>query len=182
MQIDEIITFVTNNIEPLPAYPPFGDRYRVAATMTDGTLLPCVVIEDRSRAVDLAIKRFKETQHLSDPYMGFRAIVATFVTKGNRVNDYDISKLAVSPFAIPVSRMREIGGEMSMSWTEFYARMNDGVEFRFGTTFLTDFFEMPDGYRGSDIVKINPAIRGEVPRQQRVYREKPFFTCYVDGL
>jgi hypothetical protein len=69
-----------------------------------------------------------------------------------------------------------------MSWTEFYAIMKDGKEFRFGTTFLIEFFDLPQGYMAADIEKIIPATRGAIPRQERIYREKPFFTCYVDGL
>jgi len=114
--------------------------------------------------------------------MGYRAIVQSFVTKGGRVNDYDLKEISASPFAIPLVRMREIHGETSMSWTGFYAIMRDGKEFRFGTLFLTEFFDMLTGYTASDITKIVPAVRGEKPRQEKIYREKPFFTCYVDGL
>jgi hypothetical protein len=69
-----------------------------------------------------------------------------------------------------------------MSWTEFYATMRDGKEFRFGTTFWVEFFNMPDGYTATDIMKIVPAVRNEKPRTDMIYRDKPFFTCYVDGL
>jgi hypothetical protein len=69
-----------------------------------------------------------------------------------------------------------------MSWTEFYATMRDGAEFRFGTTYLIEFFEMPDEYTAADIEKITPAVRGEKPRIEKIYRERPFFTCYIDGI
>lgn len=182
MHTENIIEFVKKHVEPLPAYPPYGVRYRVSASMSDGTHLPCVVIESASCTVDLALKRFEETRKSSDLQMGYRTIVTSFVTKGNSVNDYDLKELAYSSFAIPLPRMKEIKGETSMSWTEFYAVMKDGAEFRFGTAFLTEFFDMPSGYSASDIVKIIPAVRGETPRQERIYREKPFFTCYVEGL
>ena len=32
--------------------------------------------------------------------------------------------------------------------------MKDGERFRFGTTFSTEFFAMPEGYTADDIVKI----------------------------
>jgi hypothetical protein len=182
VRAQDIIEFVRKNIEPLPPQPPYGARYPVAAAMNDGTILPCVVVEGISPAVDLAIKRFDQTRKSSDPHMGYRAIVTSFVTKRNTVNDYDLRDLSVSPNAIPLSRMREIRGETSMSWTEFYATMKDGVEFRFGTTFLTEFFAMPSGYSATDIAKILPAVRGEQPRQEFIHRERPFFTCYVEGL
>lgn len=76
------------------------------------------------------------------------------------MNDYDIRELAPSPFAIPLARVREIGGETSMSWTAFTVTRSDGSQFQFGTTFLTEFFEMPPGYSATDITKITPAVRG----------------------
>ena len=182
MNPDDIAAFVKKNVEPLPPSPPYAERFRVAATLTDGTYLPCVVVENASRTVELALKRFEETRKSADPYMGYSAIVKSFVTKGNTVNDYDLRELSLSSFAIPLAKAREIGGETSMSWTEFYATMGNGCEFRFGTTFLTEFFDMPEGYVASDIMRIIPAVRGEPPRINRTYREKPFFTCFVDGL
>jgi len=41
---------------------------------------------------------------------------------------------------------------------------------------------MPPGYTATDIAKIVPAVRGEAPRGEPIYRDRPFFTCYVDGL
>lgn len=114
--------------------------------------------------------------------MGYEAIVKNFVTHGNTVNDYDLKEIIQSPFAFPMARMREINGETSMGWTEFSATMRDGKEFRFGTTFLTEFFDMPTGYQASDIVKVVPAVRGQPRNMTDIYREKPFFTCYVEGL
>ena len=178
----DIIRFVPQHIEPLPQVPPQGLQYRVSATLTDGTHLPCVVVESAERYVDLAIKRFDETRKSSDPMMGYRSIISVFVTQGNTVNDYDIRELAPSPFAIPLARMREIRGETSMSWTAFTATMSDGSQFQFGTTFLTEFFEMPPGYSATDITKITPAARGTRPAPGEAYfREKPFFTCYIRG-
>jgi hypothetical protein len=180
MRREDILAFVKKEVEPLPASSPYGERYRVAGTLTDSTYLPCMVVERASFTVELAIRRFGETRTSEDPFMGYEAIVKNFVTKGNTVNDYDLRELSLSPFAIPLARMREIRGETSMGWTEFYATMRDGQEFRFGTTFLTEFFSMPPGYTCSDIVRIVPAVRGEKPRAEMIYREKPFFTCFVD--
>jgi len=182
MRAEEIVDFVKRNVEPFPALPPYGQRYRVAGILTDGTSLPCIVVESASLTVDLALKRFDQTRKSDDPHMGYRAIVRSFVTEGNTVNDHDLRELSISPYAISLSRIREIKGETSMSWTEFYATMTDDKEFRFGTQFLTEFFDMPPGYSAASIAKIIPAVRGEQPRQEHIYREKPFFTCYVDGL
>ncbi len=182
MNYEDVNIFLKKQIEPLPASPPYGKRYRVSATMTDGTFLPCVVIENVSHKVDLTIKRFEDSRASSDIYMGYRAIVSLFVTKGNTVNVDDLKEIAICPFAIPLSRMQEIKGETSMGWTAFSAVMRDGKEFQFGTRFFTEFFNMPPGYSAADIVKITPAVRGEKPKQDTIYREKAFFTCYVDGI
>lgn len=93
------------------------------------------------------------------------------------MNPYDIDRLEKSPFAIPLARFKEIKGETSMSWTQFTAIMKDGSEFAFGTPYLTEFFHMPDGYNGDDIVKIIPH-----KAEMTVLRERPFFTCHVSGL
>lgn len=182
MRSEDIIAYVKKHIEPLPACPPYGEQFRVSAILTDGTCLPCVIVAGASKRVDLAIKRFEETRKSTDPSMGYRAIVQSFVTGGGTVNSYDLKELSPSPFAIPLARMREINGETSMSWTAFSATMKDGQEFRFGTAYLIEFFSMPDGYTATDIVKIIPATRGERPQHEGMYRERPFFTCYVDGL
>jgi hypothetical protein len=181
---DDLLAFLVNNVEPLPANPPHGAVYRASVTLKDGLKLPCVAFESASVAADLAIKRFDETRgnNALGPGMDYNAIVRSFVTKGNTVNDYDISEIALSPFAIPLERLREIRGETSMSWTEFYAVMQDGAEFRFGTNYLTEFFCMPDGYTAKEIQTITPAIRGEKPRHESIYRERPFFTCYTEGI
>jgi hypothetical protein len=56
--------------------------------------------------------------------------------------------------------------------------MDDGKEFSFGTSFRMEFFNMPDGYLPSRIKQIIPH-RNEV---KPVYREKSFFTCFVDNV
>ena len=182
MRTQEIIEFVRRHIEPLPHDEMHGEVYRAAGILKDGTVLPCVAITGATWRVDLAIKRFEETRKPIPGHVGYRQVVQAFVAAGNRVNGYDLSSLSPSPHAIPRPRMREIDGETSMGWTEFYAVMRDGAEFRFGTTFLTEFFEMPQGYVATDIARIIPAVRGEPPRQERIYRDRPFFTCYVEGL
>jgi hypothetical protein len=58
----------------------------------------------------------------------------------------------------------------------------ENVECRPDPFSLPEFFDMPPDYSATDIQKIVPAIRGEKPRFEKVYRERPFFTCYIDGL
>jgi hypothetical protein len=184
MRKEEIAEFLKKNIEPLPPSRFYGASYRVSVTLKDGLYLPCVVFQNASQVVDLAIKRFDETRGNKslNIMQDYPAIVRSFVTTGNTLNDYDVREIGISPFAIPLARFMEIRGETSMSWTAFTAVMNDGKEFQFGTTFLMEFFEMPDGYTASDIQKIIPAAPLEKRSSGKIYRERPFFTCYIDGI
>jgi hypothetical protein len=187
MDCDKIASFVKASVEALPAVPPCGIRYRVSATLIDGTLLSCVVIEPRKPFVDLAVRRFEEERSRGiagtlGPSGGYPKIVETFVTAGNCLSHYDIGSLQLSEFAIPLARLREVRGETSAGWTEFYGAMGDGREFCFGTAFGREFFDMPPGYVATDIQKIVPATRGEKRKYEEVYRERPYFTCYIDGI
>jgi hypothetical protein len=162
--------------------------YRCAAYLKDGLYLPCVVLASAEVQVDLAIRRFEETIEENRPRgllgrtksrgLTYRDIVGTFVIKGNRLNHYDIDRLEPSPFAIPLERLAEVHGETSMAWTQFSAVMRDGSKFSFGTTFLMEFFQMPSGYSGQEVVQVISHERTE----GELYRERPFFTCFVEGL
>ncbi|MCE0498601.1 MAG: hypothetical protein LV481_11705 [Methylacidiphilales bacterium] len=174
MDESSIAAYVREHIEPLP-HPHYGPRYRVAATLKDGLFLPCVVIASRTRRLELADKRLKETK-LDE------RILSTFVCSGNRLNHYDIATLSVSPYAIPLSHLKNMGGETSMMWTQFHVIMNDNKEFIFGTTFLDEFFSMPDGYSADNVIRIFPAQKGERITAEGIYRERPFFECLIAGL
>jgi hypothetical protein len=163
-----------------------GPAFRCAAVLKDDLHLPCVLLVSAEAVTDLALRRFEETRAdaaLSPSKrrfgqgMEYRDIVKSFVTSGNCVNAYDIERLEKSPFAIPLARLYEIKGETSMGWTQFTAIMKDGRAFAFGTNYLTEFFNMPEGYVGEDIVKIIPHRAETTP-----LRERPFFTCHVSGL
>ena len=193
----KIIDFVKSEIEPLQDYGTDSPIYRCSATLIDDLYLPCVVIKSHRAQTKLAIRRFQECRKSESGFFrkflsmvqsknslnNYPSIVGTFVCGGNRINGYDIKSLARSPFAIPPKRMSEIKGETSMCWTQFTARMKDGSEFEFGTTFLTEFFNMPEGYKGSDITKIIPAKIGTRSKSgEMIFREKPFFECFVKGI
>jgi hypothetical protein len=183
---DEEIALFATTLERID-WPHQGPAYRCAAYLNDGLYLPCVVIASRKAATDLAVRRFDETRVSTlgafrlgrrRAGRGYREVVSTFVASGNRVNGYDIARLEKSRFAIPLARLAEVHGETSMSWTQFTAVMRDGREYSFGTTFLMEFFAMPEGYSGDDIVAVVSHKRGE----GELFRERPFFTCRVDGL
>ena len=71
--------------------------------------------------------------------------------------------------------------------------MKDGTMYSFGTTFCFEFFELPEGYSYNDIARIHSGMvysRGQglvefsmnPLKDVHIYREKPFFTCYLDQL
>lgn len=181
MEIEEIRKYIKQNIKPLCGYSGKEKLYRCSTTLTDGTILPCVVIQEAKYHLRLALKRFEETSkdkklHTS---VGYKSIVRTFVCDGNKLNYDDIKELKESIHAIPIERMNEIGGETTMGWTEFNAIMDDGTEFSFGTPFETMFFDMPEGYTANRIKRIIPAERSKAKGANDVYREKPHFDCYL---
>jgi hypothetical protein len=166
--------YAIDNVEPLP-HPYYGPRYRVSATLIDGLHLPCVIIGSEISRVRLAEKRFKDTDF-------DEGILTSFICSGNRINHYEIASLSPCPYAIPISHLKNIGGETSMGWTQFHVQMDDDMEFIFGTTFHGEFFSMPDGYTESRIQKIWPASRNNSEKPKLLFREKPFFECLIKGI
>jgi hypothetical protein len=191
---------ITSRVQPLKDSI-YGSRYRCALTLKDGTFLPCAVIQSKERIVELAKRRIKEEMqgrgHLGgdDPY---GQIVATFVARGNRINDYDVASSDISKYAIPQALLAQIHGETTMGWTGWVFRMRDGQLFSYGSSFHTEFFQLPEGYDFSDVIEvINHSFvdsagavvelrEGEVlPAHYppaAALRERVFFTCAVDGI
>jgi len=190
MQEKEIIKFLKEKIEPLEDNV-YGTGYRASICLVDGTFLPCVIFRNSKTIVELAIRRFEEEQN-------GRSIVKSFVARGNCINAYGIGKIEKSKFAFPLSILKQIQGETHMGWTGFVGRMKDGECFSFGTTFLMEFFDMPEKYSVEDIDEIiNHSyisklgeIRScyaevEKPTDKHndlIYRERPYFECYLDNL
>ncbi len=202
-QTEDIIKFLKDNIEPLENNA-YGIGYRASVYLTDGTFLPCVIFRNPKTVVNLAIRRFKEEQIKRGFFnrssgVNYYNIVKNFVTKGNCIDQYDIDRVEKSKFVFPLSIQRQIHGETTMGWTGFAAKMKDGKYVGFGTTFLWEFFQMPEGYSVDDIEEIinhsyvlkNGELRshreGQLTRPEEykeavVYRERPFFECYLDNL
>jgi hypothetical protein len=196
----EWVKRITAEVEPIDDAI-YGPRYRCSLTLKDGTFLPCAVLQSRERLVELAKRRIKEEMNGrgdlggDDPY---GQIVETFIAKGNRVNDYDVAAASASRFAIPLSLLSRIHGETTMAWTGWVFRMKDGRSFSYGTTFLMEFFQLPDGYDFSDVEEvINHSFvsddgvvtglqrGGILPASYRtstILRERQFFSCAVDGV
>ena len=184
---DEIAQFLVKNVEPWKE-PSRGTCYRASAYLRDGTYLPCVVFANETRLIDLAIKRFSETNR--DEYQ-HRLVVGAFVARPGRVPIYDVARVESSPYAWPQMLLRKIHGETTMGWTSFTAKMNDGKLFAFGTPFNFEFFDMPEGYSYNDITEIHSGMvvndAGlEEPYShdwaRKCFRDKPFFSCYTDRL
>jgi hypothetical protein len=191
---------ITSSVDPIDDSI-YGPRYRCSLTLKDGTFLPCAVLQSKDRLVDLAKRRIKEEMQGhgrlggDDPY---GQIISTFVAGGNRVNDYDVATASSSRFAIPLSLLSRIHGETTMGWTGWVFRMKDQRMFSYGTSFLTEFFQLPDGYDFSDVDEVinhsfvtadgtvaNLEQGGYLPpgyRPQSVLRERAFFSCAVDGV
>ena len=202
-QSEDIIKFLKDNIEPLDNSA-YGLGYRASVYLIDKTFLPCVIFRNPKTIVNLAIRRFKEEQTNKSIFskssgLGYYDIVKNFVTNGNCINYYDIDQVEESKFAFPLKIQKQIKGETTMGWTGFVAKMKDGNFFGFGTTFLFDFFQMPDDYSVEDVEEIinhsyvlntgelrshreGPLTRPEEYKNAVVYRERPYFECYIDGL
>jgi hypothetical protein len=189
MKSAEIASLVKAEVEPLPDTI-YGPRYRVSAFLSDGTYLPCVVVQSKRKQTDLAERRFEQLKKQPDHY---RPVLEVFVAAGSRVADHDISRVAISPHAWPLATLRQIHGETTMGWTAFVVEMSDGRRFSYGTSFRFEFFDLPDGYSFNDIKTIHSGMihsdaEGTKPFSSsampgiKCFREKPFFTCYIDGL
>lgn len=185
MSAAEIASYLKAEIEPMEDKF-YGNRYRVAAYLIDGTYLPCVVFQSKERLVELALRRFSETNM-------DRSVVEIFVAGRSTIASYDVARVEPSPFAWPKTMLKQIHGETTMGWTAFVAVMNDGRRFSYGTQFHFEFFDVPDGYRFSDVKEIQSGMiylesDGVKPfsfeRQglAKCLREKPFFSCYLGEI
>jgi hypothetical protein len=162
---------ITDEVEPIRDSI-YGSLYRCSLTLKDGTFLPCSVIQSKARLVELAKRRIREELAGrgrlggADPY---GQIVESFVAKGNNVNDYDVASASPSRFAIPVSLLSQIRGETTMSWTGWVFRMRDGRCFSYGSSFLMEFFHLPDGYDFSDVTEVinHSFVSGHKPSTRR---------------
>ena len=204
MNTTEIVRFLKRKVEPL-GDDFYGLGYRASAYLNDGTHLPCVMFRNPEKKVNQAIKRLKEERAgasifaASSGVDGYRNMVKLYATSGNTVNDYDIARVEKSPFAFPKEILSTIQGETTMGWTGFAAKMKDGKIFGYGTSFLFEFFQLPEGYDSNDIEKIinhsYVSQTGELKShvvpfleppsdydRNSVYRERPYFECHIDAL
>jgi hypothetical protein len=189
MKSDQIASFLQGTVQPLEDKI-YGNRYRAAARLTDDTYLSCVVFQSRRHQVELALRRFDQLRNQPQQY---RSVVQSFVSNGSHVWNYDIKAVELSHFAWPLEILKTIHGETTMGWTAFVAEMKDGTMYSYGTQFNFEFFDLPSGYSFADIAKIHSgmvyskangleAFSMASTKEAQPYREKPFFTCYLDEL
>lgn len=194
--------FIKSGAESFPDAT-YGAGFRCSAYLNDGTFLPCVMLRSALPIADLALRRFEEEKRGKGIFRSadagaYQKIVSHFVVTGNRVNHYDVSRIESSRFAIPRSLLAKIEGETTMSWTGFALEMSDGKQFSFGTTFLAEFFNLPEDYSFADVVAVHNhayvSPSGELCSLEqgltswpsdydtlKVYRERPYFTCHYDA-
>jgi hypothetical protein len=198
---EEIINFLKTHVKPL-ANSIYGDGYRASVTLIDGLILPCVTFRSPDNTIALAIKRFAEEKTGKSIFKypsndGYKKIVENFVTHGNCINIHDIASINQSNFAFPDAILKTIRRETKMGWTGFVAEMSDGKRFSFGTSFLFEFFNMPSGYLPENICQIinhsfldnegnlrsyNNADDFAIFKFEMVYRERPYFECFIHNL
>ena len=193
-----ILDFIKSGVEPLPDNT-YGDGYRCSVYLKDRTYLPCVLLRHSRKVVELAIRRFEDEKsgkgciRSENPY---EDVVGNFVCHGNRVSDHEIAEVQHSRFAIPLHLLRQIHGETSMGWTGFVLEMRDGKYVSYGTTFLMEFFDIPEEYTFEDVVAVHNhsyvnsygelkslvSDRSDAPGYyaSTVRRERPYFLCYLD--
>jgi len=118
---------------PLPA---------VAVDETDGDLHRPLHVSGVSMTEREARVRVRKDQ-VKYQKKQYRMTVEAFVAEGSSIASSDILKVEISPFAIPLSKLKSVHGESSMGWTEFVVAMNDGKRFLYGTSFSIEFFALP---------------------------------------
>ena len=85
-----------------------------------------------------------------------------------------------------------------MGWTGWVFEMKGGALFQYGTGYHTEFFQLPERYSFDDVVRVHNhsflSNEGNLVTLERgaklptdykpsnVFRERVFFTCYMDGL
>ena len=191
---------IVSKTEPIPDSI-YGPRYRCSLSLNDGTHIPCAVLQSKAKLLELAKRRLNEEMSGKGKIAGpdpYEQILSVFVASGNRVNDYDIASVAASRYAPPLALLEQIHGETTMAWTGWVFEMKDGKFFAFGSSFCMEFLNLPEGYGFADVVKVHNhsflSDRGELIsleqggrlpdnyRTDNIFRERVYFTCYIDGL
>jgi hypothetical protein len=198
--MDKRFQEIVSKVEPIPDSI-YGPRYRCSLSLKDGTEIPCAVLQSKAKLIELAKRRIKEEMSGHGKIAGpdpYGQILSSFVARGNCVNDYDVASVAPSRYAIPLSLLNQIHGETTMGWTGWVFEMKDGSRFAYGSSFLMEFFDVPEGQGFDDVAKVHNhsflSPNGKLVSleqgsrlpsnysPEKIFRERIFFTCYIEGL
>ena len=172
-------------IEPLPD-PVAGDAYRCAATLVDGTYLPCIAVRRVGRYADRLREMFDAEARGAGSYRltadPIREALKSQLAGPNRVSAYSIDRIEPSPFAIPRGLLEQISGETAMSLWLFSLETHDARRFLFSASNYGEllFFDLPEGVKFSDFTKVHSLSRGKRAPKGAQYEARPYFECFVD--
>lgn len=118
-------------------------------------------------------------------------MVESFVASGSRLAAWSIKSVELSWFAWDIDCLQAIEGETGMGRTAFVAEIRDRRMFSMGATFDFEFFDPPKDYTPKDIKTIHSGMiysesgglkpcSLDLMQPFAVFREKPYFTCYLD--
>jgi hypothetical protein len=185
--IDLIPTLIQAGIEEMPEE--FGGPgYRCAAWLRDGTYLPCVFVQRIVRSADQLRKSIGDELRGEGQYDPrtcdpVRQLLKWHLCCPTQIAAHLVERVEPSPFAIPISLLKQVTGEVASYVWLFALETAGGRRFEFSGQDPSSmiFFELPENVSFSDFVTvINPNARGSLPRCETTLRERVFFNCYVD--
>ncbi len=199
----DLIRFLKDHIEPLEDEI-YGQSYRAAVYLKDGTFIPCVIFRNFQLVTQLAFERFRTAlirgwTEKKIRGVGYAHMIRHFSINNKRVKFSEIKKIEPSSFAFPNKFLQLIETETGEGWTGFTCKMKDGKYIGFKANYTFEFFFIPNGYHFTDIeMLINHSYvlkNGELKHYQvpmpnypfdqdraLVNYEMPFFECYLDHI
>jgi len=161
----EVVEFLKKNIEPLTKKS-YGSGYMASVTMADRTFFPCVIfhiytlqeiidgVREHREYVTEEMKKKYNKEFVPQKTVEEMAAEKISKYKSDPIKLADIIKVEKSRFAFPPAIIEKVCCGGKMCGADFVAKMKDGKYFGFHTVFTVNFFEMPDGYCGEDIIEI----------------------------
>ncbi|MBC7768700.1 MAG: hypothetical protein H7124_07925 [Phycisphaerales bacterium] len=161
-----------------------GPGHRCSVWLTDGTHLPCILMErvgpyaDRLREiVDQELRGEGSYALTANPV---REALKTQFAGSNHVTLHDVARIEPSPFAIPMRLLRQVSGETATDLWLFSLETADARRFTFRGSHLAQmlFFDLPEGVHFGDFTKVHNLRRGR--SSGPTFEARPFFRCLVD--
>ena len=135
-----------------------GPIYRCSARLVDGLLLPCVVVKQAKPQIKMAIRQFKAVKKglWTGEGDAYRQVVGHFTTQNSQISEHNVVEVVPSPYAMPLSLLKETRGETQPGWSAWVFEMRDGTLFNYATAFERIFMSTPEGYGFDDVVRVHP--------------------------